>query len=295
MRGAFAGLHPAVGFVWFAGVILFAMLFWHPLFLAVSLVCAVWIAVLLRGRRALGFCLKAALPLAVAAAVINPLFVHRGATVLFYLGGSAVTLEAACYGAAAGVMLAAVLVWFYCYNEVMTSDKFLYLFGRLIPATALLLSMTLRLVPRMSRQVSQIERAHRAVGLSARSGGVRDRARHGMRVLSILITWAMENAVETADAMKARGYGLPGRTSFSPYRFTARDAVFLALTVAEELFLLTAFAWGATGASYYPLLRLSAGGASFYTALCVWAALCLLPPALQYREEIRWRCLKSET
>ncbi len=30
-------------------------------------------------------------------------------------------------------MLAAVVLWFGCYNEVMTSDKFIYLFGRVIP------------------------------------------------------------------------------------------------------------------------------------------------------------------
>jgi energy-coupling factor transport system permease protein len=43
------------------------------------------------------------------------------------------TLESIFYGLAAAVMLAAVVLWFGCYNEVMTSDKFIYLFGRVIP------------------------------------------------------------------------------------------------------------------------------------------------------------------
>lgn len=42
------------------------------------------------------------------------------------------TLESIAYGCAAAVMLVAVLFWFSCYNEVMTSDKFMYLFGRII-------------------------------------------------------------------------------------------------------------------------------------------------------------------
>jgi energy-coupling factor transport system permease protein len=45
-------------------------------------------------------------------------------------------------------MLAAVISWFSCYNAVMTSDKFVYLFGRVIPALSLILSMTLRFVPK---------------------------------------------------------------------------------------------------------------------------------------------------
>ena len=34
--------------------------------------------------------------------------------------------------------------------------------------------------------------------------------------LSIVVTWSMENAIETADSMKARGYGTKKRTA-SPY------------------------------------------------------------------------------
>ena len=40
-------------------------------------------------------------------------------------------------------MLAAVALWFSCLSAVMTSDKFIYLFGRVIPALSLLLSMIL--------------------------------------------------------------------------------------------------------------------------------------------------------
>lgn len=49
------------------------------------------------------------------------------------------------------------------------------------------------------------------------------RAKHGIKIMSILVTWALENAIDTADSMKDRGYGLPGRTAFSIYRFDRRD------------------------------------------------------------------------
>ncbi len=47
-----------------------------------------------------------------------------------------------------------------------------------------------------------------------------------------MVTWSLENAIETADSMRARGYGLPGRTSFSIYRFDSRDSSALAWLVS---------------------------------------------------------------
>ena len=70
------------------------------------------------------------LPVCLLAAAANPLFSHAGATMLFYLkDGNPVTLESIVYGLASGLMLAGVISWFSVFHEVMTSDKFMFLFG----------------------------------------------------------------------------------------------------------------------------------------------------------------------
>lgn len=51
-------------------------------------------------------------------------------------------------------------------------------------------------------------------------------------MLSILVTWALENAIETSDSMRSRGYGLKGRTAFSIYKFTKKDKGLLAVMAA---------------------------------------------------------------
>ena len=51
--------------------------------------------------------------------------------------------------------------------------------------------------------------------------------RNAVKILSIMITWSLENAIETADSMKSRGHGLKGRTSYSLYKFDKRDAIML--------------------------------------------------------------------
>ena len=110
----------------------------------------------------------------------------------------------------------------------MTSDKFVYLFGRVIPALSLVLSMTLRFVPKFKAQIQVVSEAQRCVGRDVSNGSVLQRLRNGITILSIMVTWALENAIETADSMKSRGYGLPGRTAFSIYRFDSRDKAALA-------------------------------------------------------------------
>lgn len=85
-------------------------------------------------------------------AILNPIFNHKGLTVLFYLKRNPVTLESVAYGAASGVMLGSVLLIFSCFNRIITDDKILYLFGRIIPSLAVVLSMALRFVPLFTTQ-----------------------------------------------------------------------------------------------------------------------------------------------
>lgn len=71
------------------------------------------------------------------------MFNHYGVTMLYYVksSGNWITLEALVYGVVLGAVMFVVIQWFSCYNKVMTTDKFIYLFGRIIPALSLILSM----------------------------------------------------------------------------------------------------------------------------------------------------------
>ena len=136
------GCHPAVSFSYFALVIACTMFFMHPLCLALSLLGAGCCAAQLVGGRGLRQRIVWLLPMALLAALVNPAFVHQGATILTYFpSGNPLTLESILYGCASGVLLAAVVLWFVCVTDVITSDKVVYLFGRIIPALSLLLSM----------------------------------------------------------------------------------------------------------------------------------------------------------
>lgn len=289
-RDAFSGYHPAVCFLYFVLVLGMTMLVMHPVTLAVSLGCAVLYSAMLGGRKAIRFQLRVVLPMVLLAAVLNPAFNHAGVTVLAYLPtGNPLTLESILYGLAAAVMLAAAMSWFSCYTAVMTSDKFVYLFGRVIPALSLVLSMTLRFVPRFASQMRVVREAQSCIGRGTEGGSVLRRIRNAAAVLSIMVTWALENAISTADSMKSRGYGLPGRTSFAIYRLDGRDRAALAWLCACGFYLLCGGLAGGLDWHYVPSLGGAAVTPMTVSFQLAALALCLTPVAVDAAENRRWR------
>ena len=291
----FSGYHPTVNFIYFALVLFFGMIFMHPACLAVAVFGSVAYAVRLTGRKAASFGLKFILPVVLLAVVINPAFNHAGETVLVYLSnGNPITKESIAYGFAAGAMLALVLMWFYCSTEVLSSDKFVYIFGRVSPSLALILSMTLRFVPKFKKQLDLTRQARRSVGCDTANGSVLQRTKNAITVLSGMVTWSRENAIDTADSMKSRGYGLKHRSSFSIYRFDKRDMLMLVWLLLCGGIIFLAAVSGDLSWRYFPNIR---GSMSPMTicALTAYLALCLTPTVIDLREERRWKSLISKT
>lgn len=185
-RDAFSGYHPTVCFLYFTLVLMLSMCLMHPVYLAISLTGALAYAILLKGRKAVRFAAMGLLPMAALAALVNPAFNHEGATILTYLpSGNPLTLESMLYGAAAAVMLASVVLWFSSFNEVITSDKFVYLFGRILPALSLVLSMALRFIPKFKSQLQVVSEAQTCIGRDTKTGSVFRRVGNAIRIFPL--------------------------------------------------------------------------------------------------------------
>ena len=106
----------------------------------------------------------------------------------------------------------------------MTTDKFIYLFGRIIPALSLILSMALRFVPRFTAQLKVIRSGQKTMGRDVSEGSLFARIRHGLNMLSILVTWRWKRQLTILlIPCEAGDDGLKGRTAFSIYHFTRKD------------------------------------------------------------------------
>ena len=225
--------------------------------------------------------------------LINPLFNHNGVTVLFVLGDSPVTLEALLYGAASAAMVTAVLTWCRMLSGVLGEDKLLYLFARVSPRIALVVSMALRGAGLFSAQARRVRRSQKGLGLY-KEDNIVDTIRSDARVFSILVTWALENGVITADSMAARGYGTARRTAFSRYRFTRGDAALLAAGLLLTGLSLWGVLSGALDVSYYPAVRWTAMTPLGWAALIGYGILALWPALLEGGERLKWRFLRSK-
>ena len=295
MKDRFAQYHPLVNFLYFTLVLVFSMVLRHPLAQGVSLLCACIYAVQAEGQRAVLFCLKWCLPVFLLTALFNPAFSHEGVTILLYLPtGNPLTLESILYGVSAGVLLVTVMVWFMNSSRVITSDKFIYLFGRVIPALSLVLSMTLRFIPKFKSQLAAVVEAQRSIGRDISQGSLLRRMKLAVSVLSIMITWALENAMDTADSMKGRGYGLPGRTAFSIYRLDDRDKSALAFLLLCAFCLVMGTAASTFSFRYYPGIRAGARTPLALSFQLVYAALCAMPILLNAFEERKWKSIHSK-
>lgn len=289
----FSGFHPLVNFLYFGLVLAFGTCLMHPVCLVISLTGAFVYNIYLNGRRAARVAVLVMLPMLLFMAIINPAFNHRGATILTYLpSGNPLTLESILYGLAAAAMLISVLLWFSCYSAVITSDKFVYLFGRLIPALSLVLSLTLRFVPKFKAQLAQVSAAQQCVGRDIGSGSLLQRLRNAVTILSIMITWALENGIETADSMKSRGYGLPGRTAFSIYHFDERDRSALCWLAFCGIYILSGWLAGGLYWIYFPMLRGAAASVLTVSFFAVYLALCLTPLIVNLWADWQWRRMK---
>ena len=295
MKDSFYNYHPTVNLLYFTLVIAFAMLLTHPVAQAIALVCAITYAVSAEGKKSVMFLLKFCLPMVLLTAFINPAFSHEGVTILYYFSsGNPLTLESILYGVGAGVMLVTVLLWFSAFSRVMTSDKFIYLFGKVIPALSLVLSMSLRFVPKFKKQTEIVVEAQRCIGRDISTGSLPQRFKTAVVIMSIMITWALENAIETADSMKSRGYGLRGRTAFSIYRMDDRDKYTLIWLGFCGWFLTVGVMLSAFGFRYFPSIRYAAFNMTTIPFYTVYFGLCITPVVLNFTEERKWKTIYSK-
>ena len=278
---AFSKCHPLVNFLYFVGAIGFGVVIQHPAYILASFLGGFLYYLVLKGKNAWKLTVLL-LPMFLILSALNPLFNHYGNRIFFYVFGNPYTLEALLYGMAIAGIFAVMMVWFCCYSVVLTSDKFICLFGSLIPAISMLLVMVLRLIPELMRKASQISFARRTIGRGAgEQSSTREKVQDSMRILSALTDWALEGSIMTADSMRSRGYGCARRTSFRIYRITMRDVVLLAVMAVLAGLVLVA---GGNAATYTPELSIAVPG----WGLAVYSIYLLIPTALQAKEALQW-------
>lgn len=251
----FTDMHPLVNFLYFSYILVLTMITMNPYMLTISFVMSVLLSLLFCKTGLLKRNARIAVLILVFSVVVQPLFTHSGSTPLFYINDSPVCLENYIYGLAAAVLLIAAINWCGIMESFLDSEKWLYLFGRFSPRLALTFSMILRFIPLMRQRYKMIHEGQLGMGRCYESS-VTAALRQRVKELSVLITWSLEAAMETAASMSSRGYGLKGRTSYHRYKLNKSD-IFLIMLMSILFFIIAAV--------------ILSGGMRFYYLPVVWA------------------------
>ena len=285
----FERCHPAVNLIYFAAVIVGMICFQHPVFLAISFLCAFAYSVKRNRGKAVIFnlCL---LPLVAAFALYYSSYNHFDITILWqnYIGNN-MTVESLVYGIVLGFSITGAMIWMSCVYAVFSTDKVVYLIGKVSPRLSLFLAILLRMVPRLKKEAKKINMAQRGIGKGVDQGNLWQRLCNCIRIFSMLITWIIGALGTASDSMQSRGSSLRGRTAFSIYRFDNRDrayviGLFLCITVTIMAVILKV-----TDMTYDPRIiwnPVTPMSCLFYLG---YAILCLMPLGLELWTEYQFR------
>lgn len=291
MEIGFKGLHPVSAFLFFAFSFSVAFCFSHPLLIVTSLLCALLYDIKLRGKTGAKSFFLFVLPLVILITAFNFLISHYGVTTLYeFQSVNRLTLEALVYGLVFALKASAVLLWLNCFNEIITADKFIFLFGKFSPRTALVISMVLRFLPLLRSQAKEIETARKGLGIDSKTGKFSKRLTNSIHTISILITWVLESAIDTSNSMSARGYGLKNRSAFHDFIFTFHDAAF-SVSAVFTLAVLVIFR-KSFYATYNPIIKITTPSAMGFIVYAVFFVLSILPFIYDLWEEKLWSTSK---
>lgn len=292
MKIALNTYHPAVAVLPFAAAIGFSMLTFHPVYSVITLASSVALAVKLNGQKAIRLLLRFCMPIYLVTILINTAFNKNGVTVMFYIGDWAIISEGFYFGLCSGAALCAILLWFSCYTSVIDSEKFLFLTSRFSPNAALLVSMTLGQVSKMTKKVSEISDAQ--IGIyGEEQKKLSKRLRMAMLKISVLLSWSMEDSVQTADSMHARGYGTGRMTKMNPYIFGRKDRFLLAFVLVFMSISISLLIAGKASFRFFPSAETVSFDPVSVFGYFSYFFMLSLPMAIEIKEGLQWRFYMS--
>ncbi|HZJ69237.1 MAG TPA: energy-coupling factor transporter transmembrane component T [Candidatus Eisenbacteria bacterium] len=289
--------HPIVSLVYFLSVLILTMMTRNPIWVVSCFIFALIYFLRIKGLSAILLQFLYFIPMLVMIVVINSIFNGLGLTVLFYLGeGNPITLENIMFGVFSALALFNVFLWFSTYNSLLTSDEILSVLGHKLPTIGLALSMIIKYIPDTLKQGKEILLNQKSM-LGKKKLNSRQKLKFGLAMLTVLLSWSMENALETADSMRAKGYPSKTRISYSQSKFNPRDLNFLIIILGLLIIHIVFALSGSMRFTYYPFITWQGKSTHHIKQIFTFVslgALLSLPLANDFIDWIRWHIIQKK-
>jgi len=267
----FEQLHPLTILGYYISAVVIMVFYGHPLLTALVFITNLSYYASRNNVFKGGKFLLGGLGTAMICIIINPLFNHRGVTLLFEINNIRITKEAVLYGENMALMLVASLLLFFCFSQIMTAEKIMTLMGKHFPAFSLLFSMILRFVPKAGKDVKEMT------------------ALHGNRpvVWSALIGISLEDAMERSISMKGRKFGKKkNRTSYYWKKLSAIDLIIMVVSFMSVTILLVYCLQTGCKVRFFPSVYIETPEIWFWALMIVFYGI---PLGMRGKEELSWQ------
>lgn len=273
--------HPVVNFCYILGMLLITMSNMNPVIIAVSFISSFLYMIYIDGAAHIKRIAFISIPILLFSVIIMPLFYHNGVTPLFYVNDMQVTLEAVVYGISMTFLLLAVMQLFFIWNKWISSEKFLYLFGKISPSISLVLSMVFRMVPLMIKRWHDIHDAQKGMGCTV-VNSIIGRMRQFVKEISILISWCLENSIDTSISMESRGYGIGKRTSFHRFRWHICDIIVIVTIIPIIILIFVSILNGGFGVDFFPEININQFSLYEKVLAVVYGVYAVMPLLIEF-------------
>lgn len=285
----FEKINPIVLMFFYASVTIISMFATNPFIILISFISSVCFYANIADTKQFLKDIRFYFILFLIITFTNPLICQKGSTVLFYIFKIGITFESIVYGIYISGLIITVMTWFKTYNVIMTNDKSMYVFSKILPKTSMVLTVSLRFVPRVKEHIQTVKNAQMAVGMHDSGNSIKSKLKSSSNVLYSTIAWLFDNSLDTANSMDARGYRTSNRTSFSIFKFTTFDLFFLLTSVLLTIISVYSMALGNFKFSYYPKIEMPKFTSGLSVSYICFAFLCFLPLILNIIERVKWK------
>ncbi len=280
----FSKYNPKVNLLFFLLIIIQSLMLFNPIMLLVSLLGAFCYKLILKGSQAFRYFFLYTFPIVIFIALFNMLFAHYGEHILFTIRNLPFTAEAFLYGLTQGLTVGCVMLWFSSYNDIVSGEMLLSVFGSALPNTSMIFSMTLTFIPRLKRNAAEIKDSKAL--LSNKNSSMS----RSVDNLSTLVMMTLEDSIEVSDSMRARGF-TGKRTQYSRYKFRYTDLLFL---IAEILFFAIILVLKMKGDAAFEISHEIRVGMISPLLIISYISMSFLPVIVDVLEDVKWKYLKQK-
>jgi energy-coupling factor transport system permease protein len=274
-------MNPRALAAWSLSGITIALATGNPVYRLLVLLCAINVLTALRRPEvSLRGLLMALTVAAVVAIAITTLASHTGAHPFLVLPagipviGGPLTVEAALFGAATGLGIAAAVLAAAPLSLVLEPHALVDALPAALARTGAAVGTALNLIPGIARSAVEIRDAQRMRGWRSR------RIREWPDLAVPVVLTALEGSITLAEAMEARGYGSGARTHYSDQVWRRGDMV-VAVVAPLAAALFVALRVGGWIGDWYPFPDLTWPAVELAGVAC---CLVLAIPLLVWRQ-----------